>query len=291
MTQKVLYGALAAFLVSYSYSETVPEYGVTNNAVSGQSLTWDMQNILPVPGGLLINGVVYKYTVEKDQAAGFEVSVQNENALGDGYIFKETDDWSNLPGSTISKLVPLGNIPMEYFGQGSIDAIGDGNVSDPVVRYSYRLDPCYVPLSDPSCPGYVNALYDWLKENGLLPEDANANDPYYDELVQAALNKETDLEEDETKTEEDEIVDEEIELLNAGASISALVDPAIQNSIMVSLSMIPNFENYYDVKITGGVYEETITLQDTELPDNAAGMRNLAQDSLHKSMVRLQYDN
>ena len=80
-------------------------------------------------------------------------------------------------------------------------------------------------------------------------------------------------------------------MLNAGASISALVDPAIQNSIMVSLSMIPNFENYYDVKITGGVYEETITLQDTELPDNAAGMRNLAQDSLHKSMVRLQYDN
>ena len=58
-----------------------------------------------------------------------------------------------------------------------------------------------------------------------------------------------------------------------------------------NLSMIPNFENYYDVKITGGVYEETITLQDTELPDNAAGMRNLAQDSLHKSMVRLQYDN
>jgi hypothetical protein len=153
------------------------------------------------------------------------------------------------------------------------------------------LDPCFVPLTDPSCPGYLRALYDWLKENGLLGDDIDFEDPLFNEFVQKVLNRETEVEEDEEvrRTEEDE-EDEEIEKLNAGASVEALADPAAQAAIMQALSMIPNFENYYAVSIQGGVYEETLVLEDKELPDNRNAMRNLAQDTLHRSMVRSQYE-
>lgn len=284
-------GALSALSYSYSYSEVLNEYGVTNNAAAN-GIEWDMKDVLPVPGGLMINGVIYRYTIDKEIDDNLKVHIQNENALEPGYIFRETDDWSDLPGNTINKGIPLNNIPMEYFGKGSIELEGDGQISDPSVIYSYIFDTCFIPLTDPSCPGYLEALYAWLKENGLLPEDADPNDPFFDELVQAALNREQELEEDEeVKKEDEKEEDEEIEKLNAGASLDALADAAQQNSIMQSLSMIPNFENYYDVKIQGGVYEETVVLEDKELPDNPSALRNLAQDTLHRSMVRSQYEN
>jgi hypothetical protein len=250
-----------------------------------------MLNILPLPGGILVNGVIYRYTVEKNPDSSFKVTIQNENADGSGYIFREIDDWSQLPGSTINKSLPLDNVPIEYFGMGSLSTEGKGEVKDPYVGYSYKSDPCFIPLVDPSCPGYLNALYDWLKENGLLPGDIDPNDPFYDELVQEILNRETKLEDEETKKKRDEEEqDEEIEKLNDGASIEGIIDPSVQESIMQSLATIPNFENYYDVKIQGGEYEETIVLQDTNLPDNARALSNLAQDSTHRSMVRSQYD-
>jgi len=278
-----------AFSSSYSYSDTL-NYGVTNNAASN-GFQWDMKDVLPVPGGLMVNGVIYQYTTEKEVDADMKVHIQNENANGDGYVFRQTDDWSGLPGSTINRLVRLPNIPGEYFGDGSIDVEGEGAVSDPTVRYSYMLDPCFVPLTDPSCPGYLRALYDWLKENGLLGDDVEFEDPLFNEFVQKVLNRETeDEEEDEVRQAEEKEEDEEIEKLNAGASVEALADPAAQAAIMQALSMIPNFENYYAVSIQGGVYEETLVLEDKELPDNRNAMRNLAQDTLHRSMVRSQYE-
>ena len=98
------------------------------------------------------------------------------------------------------------------------------------------------------------------------------------------------LDEETKKKRDEEEQDEEIEKLNDGASIEGIIDPSVQESIMQSLATIPNFENYYDVKIQGGEYEETIVLQDTNLPDNARALSNLAQDSAHRSMVRSQYD-
>jgi hypothetical protein len=264
-------------------------YGTTNNAASG-GLTWDMKDVLPVPGGLMINGMIYRYTIEKEVEANAKVHIQNENALGEGYIVRETDDWSNLPGSTINKLVKLSDIPMEYFGSGSIEVEGEASVVDPSVVYSYKMDPCFVPLSDPSCPGFAQALYDWMKENGLLPGDATIDDPFFNEFVQAALDQEVNLDEEDVKTEEEKEEDEQIEKLNAGASVEALADPAAQAAIMQALSTIPNFDQYYAVNIQGGVYEEALILEDAELPDNASAMRNLAQDTLHRSMVRSQYD-
>lgn len=264
-------------------------YGTTNNAASG-GLNWDMKDVLPVPGGLVINGMIYRYTIEKEIEANAQVHVQNENALDGGYIVKETDDWSNLPGSTINKVITIQNIPMEYFGNGSIEVEGEANIVDPSVVYAYKMDPCFITLSDPSCPGYSQALYDWMKENGLLSADATVDDPFFNKLVQDAIDQEVNLDEEEFKTEEENEENEEIEKLNANASIEALADPAAQAAIMQVLATIPNFDQYYAVNIQGGVYEETLVLEDKELPDNVSAMRNLAQDTLHKSMVRSQYD-
>ena len=265
------------------------EYGTTNNAAAN-GFTWDMRDILPVPGGLMINGMIYRYTIEKERDAAAQVHIQNENALDEGYIVRETDDWTNLPGSTINKLITLPNIPMEYFGDGSIEVEGEATVIDPTVVYSYMLDPCFIPLSDPSCPGFMQALYDWMKENGLLADDATIDDPFFNEFVQAALDQEANLDEEEAKKEEEKEEDEEIEKLNAGASVEALADPAAQAAVMQALATIPNFDQYYAVNIQGGAYEESLVLEDAELPDNVSAMRNLAQDTLHRSMVRSQYD-
>lgn len=280
-----------ALSYSYSFSNPALQYGVTDNAAEN-GLEWKLEDLIPTPGGLIINGVLYRYTVEKNPQDSMKVHVQNEDAINGGYLFRETDDWSNLPGSTINKYVNLPNIGGEYFGKGSIEIEGIGTVKDPNVRYSYILDPCYVPLTDPSCPGYEQSLYNWLLENGLLSSDVDINDPFFDEIVQALLDKEAELEEEEADVEEkNEEEDDEIERLNAGASIEAMGDPAAQAAAMQALTTIPNFENYYAVSIQGGAYEDTVTLQDTELPDNRSALRNLAFDTKHREMIRSQYDN
>ena len=279
---------LSGFFYSYSYSENL-QYGTTNNAATN-GLNWDMQEVLPAPEGLMINGMLYQYTIKKDPADQAKVHVQNENPIDGGYIIRETDDWSNLPGNTINKLIRFSDIPMQYFGNGSIELEGKGEIENPTVVYSYKLDPCFIPLTDPSCPGYIQALYAWMKENGLLPDDATIDDPYFNEFVQAALEQEVTLDDEEAKTEEEKEEDEQIEKLNAGASIEALADPAAQAAIMQAMAAIPNFETYYEVTIQGGIYEDVLVLEDTELPDNTSAMRNLAQDTLHRSMVRSQYD-
>jgi hypothetical protein len=284
-----LAAALLALSSSYSSSETL-NYGVTNNAAAN-GFQWDMKDVLPVPGGLMINGVIYQYTTEKEVDADMKVHIQNENVNGEGYVFRQTDDWSGVPGSTINRLVKLPNVPGEFFGDGSIEVEGEGTVSNPTVRYSYMLDPCFVPLTDPSCSGYTQALYDWLKNNGLLDDNVSIDDPLFNEFVQQMLNRKAEIEEDEkARREEENEEDEEIEKLNAEASIEALGDPAVQEAIMQALSTIPNFENYYAVSIQGGVYEETLVLEDKELPDNRRAMSSLAQDTLHRSMVRSQYE-
>lgn len=280
-------------MLSYSYSFSNPtlEYGVTDNAAEN-GLQWELEDLVPTPGGLVVNGVLYRYTVEKNPADQMQVNIQNENKIDGGYIFRETDDWSGLPGSTINKYINLPNVGGEYFGTGSIEIEGTGEVKDPNVRYSYALDPCYVPLSDPSCPGYEQYLYDWLLENGLLSSEVDINDPFFDEIVQALLDEEAELEKEEAPAKEkNEEEDDEIERLNAGASIEAMGDPAAQAAIMQALSTIPKFENYYAINIEGGVYKESVTLQDSELPDNKSALRNLAFDTKHREMIRSQYDN
>ncbi len=280
---------LLALSYSYCFSEDTVVLGTTNNAAQN-GMTWNMDNVLPSESGLTIGGVIYQYTAEKDPASDLTVSIQNENALGEGYIFKETDDWSGLPGTTIRKIVPVPQIPREYFGKGEISLEGEGQVVDPTVRYAYRFDECFVPLTNPECPGYESALYDYLLENGYLDgRDISPNDPYYDEWVQKQLNNEIQETEEIIVTEEKE-VDEEIDKLNGNASLDKMVDVGIQQQIMIELANTTLLNTYVGIDIAGGVYEESIILPDNQIRDNRRALRNLAQNKTHKDMVRSQYE-
>ena len=279
---------LVLSLPSYCYSDTL-EYGTTNNAASN-GLTWNMQNVLPAESGLSVNGLIYQYSVTKDPNADMTVTIENDNALGDGYILQHTDDWSNYPGTTLNNILLFPSIPGEYWGDGRIRVEGEGQVNDPSVIYSYALDPCYIPLSDPSCPGYDDARYQWLLDNELLNSELSPEDPFYDEWVQLTLNNEVETEEEADIKEEENEEDEEIKKLNADATLDSIADSAQQAAIMNALSSIPNFETYY-VTIPGGEYDDVIKLNDATLPDNERAMKNLSVDSLHRSMVRSQYDD
>ena len=282
--------ALLAASSSFCYSDTIT--GSTNNAAAN-GLTWSMDNVLPPEAGLSVNGMLYRYVLEKEAEANAEVSIRNENNLGEGYIIEQTDNWDGLPGSTMNKILNFGNIPREAIGDGSITVEGDATISDPTVVYNYRFDPCYEPLSSPDCPGYDNALYDWLLENGLLNGEIDPDDPFYDEYVQMTLNRETEVEEEEDQEEvqEEEEEDDETEVaLFAADEAIKLADGAAQQAMLDALTNVPNFDSYYTQQIEGGVYEETLQLQDTNIPDNRRALRNLATQQLHRDLVRSQYD-
>jgi hypothetical protein len=52
-----------------------------------------------------------------------------------------------------------------------------------------------------------------------------------------------------------------------------------------------NIDTYYNSKINGGIYKDTLVLNGGNLPDNKKGLRNnLAQQLLHNQLVDLQYD-
>jgi len=47
---------------------------------------------------------------------------------------------------------------------------------------------------------------------------------------------------------------------------------------------------YYIVNIPGGIYDETIKLESNQLADNNRALRNFASDTLHRRIVRSQYE-
>lgn len=179
--------ALVSLACFSSYSnETV--YGTSGNAAAN-GFTWSMQNVLPQQAGLTVGNVFYRYTTVKDPADNFLVAVQNEDASGDGYIFRSVDDWSGLPGNTINKLVSVGDIPIERWGNGSIETSGEGIVTNQSIFYTYQYDPCFDPQSDPSCPGYLPEI----------PKEVFVYDPLQDDLILEELSKESYRENEEEK--------------------------------------------------------------------------------------------
>jgi hypothetical protein len=110
------------------------------------------------------------------------VSIQNKNALGSGFIFRKQDDWSGLPGNSITKVIPVDNIAGKYWGDGEIAVDGKGVVKNPSVVYKYRYDTCSDPLSSPSCPGYAEAM---LKN--LTLKAAEPIDPLSNEYLKSAI--------------------------------------------------------------------------------------------------------
>lgn len=294
--------AWVVLLPSYSYSDSItPYYGQTGNAVTDQSLRWSMPDVLPDPLGLDINGVIYNYTIRKETGDQVDVYVQNENALGTGYIFREKDEWrpGSLDGTQINKVVPVApGIPRAAWGDGSIEVDGPGSVEDANVIYQYRVDPCYDPQYDPNCPGYqvqvpdipevdLASLYDATSdENVDLDRNVNLDDIEVDEEDKKS---EEELAEEEAEEEKDR--KERLEKALAEADNSAMFAQALAAAqVLASINMATNVNTYYSKTIPGGTYSDTVVLQDKQLPENKNGLRNgFAQQLLHEKMVDMQY--
>ena len=271
-----------------SYSQCEPyTYGTTGNA-AGTSLNWTMANVLPEGIGLDVNGLIYKYSTVKNPEDDMLVHVGNLNANGDGYTFKETDDWSGVPSNTIAKSFALPNIPSAHWGNGSIEVEGTGEVKDAIVIYSYRLDKCFDPQADPSCAGYRQPvppvieyeIYNALDDNAVLDNIDVKADVDYDE-------DEANRDEDEEKEEQTRI---ELGLAQAENALTLTLDQG-QSQIINAMNSSTNIDTYYNSKINGGIYKDTVVLNGGNLPDNKKGLRNnLAQQLLHNQLVDLQYD-
>ena len=299
MLKKLLLLAALASWAGYCYSESIaPYFGTTPNAAAGGN-TWTMDNVLPngVPG-VDINLIIYSYTPQKITADDMIVHIQNENASGTGYIFRESDDWSGLPGGTeIRKVVPVVPSNRSLWGNGSIEVEGTGTVEDAFVFYNYKVDPCYNPQFDPNCPGYVqpqppeietvdvDSLYDPLADSAVTDALASTDADQYED--------EEKSEEDKKKEEEEEEQDskERLEKALAAADSTLMFAEALaQSQLLQSMNMAINMNSYYSASIDGGTYKEPITLVDTQLPENKQGLRNgFAQQLLHEKMVEMQY--
>jgi hypothetical protein len=248
-----------------------------------------MTNVIPSVTGLTIDGVIYQYTTVKNTIDPMTVSVQNKNALGTGYTFRSVDNWSGLPGNSITKVVPVDNIPSAYWGNGEIAVDGKGSVHNASVVYKYRYDTCVNdPLSSPNCPGYDAAMF-----KKLSLESAQPVDPLSNQYVKAALVSPAPPEEEkkppvaESKEKKKEQTPAEKK-----AIVNTLVnkDAAATAAKLESLNNIPGLD-LYRINMAGGVYNETIRYVDKKLPDSSKARRlTMAQENLHKSMVDSQYD-
>jgi hypothetical protein len=295
---KKLLLVLAVLLPSYSYSESIaPYYGYTGNAAANGN-SWAMPDVFPsdIPG-LDVQNIIYNYTIQKETEDQVDVTIQNENALGPGYVFQETDRWKpgSLGGTKIQKAVPVvPNIPREAWGDGSIEVDGNGSVIDPSVVYTYKVDPCYDPQFDPNCPGYkqllpevqevdISTLYDATEDSKMVE--------YTDDELYDNKDQESDEDKEAKQKEEEKDSKERLEKALAAADNSAMFANAIAQAQMLdAMSLAANMNSYYTTSIPGGVYKETTALVDKKIPDNRNGLRNgLAQQLLHEKMVDMQY--
>lgn len=300
MLKKLLLMAVLVAYSSYSYSDDItPYFGTTGNAAAGGH-SWSMGTVLPTPPGLDINTVIYDYTIQKDVNDSVNVHVQNENANGTGYIFRETDEWKpgSLGGTEIRKVVPvIPNIPRSAWGDGSIEVEGNGTVEDARVVYSYKVDPCYDPQFDPNCPGYVtpappevevfdvSTLYDATKdENVNLSNDEQILLQENEEVVEEELDE--DEEEEEKRKREYRLA----MLADTNASQLFAENQRIEEMNRAMQVVVNN--QYSSRSVPGGQYNDTITLVDAEITDSKSGLRNgLAQQLLHEKMISMQYKN
>lgn len=303
MLKKLLLVSAALCWASSSYSDSIaPYYGQTGNAAANGN-TWSMDDVFPlgVPG-LDVDLVIYNYTILKQLDDSVRVHIQNENANGTGYIFRETDEWKpgSLSGTEINKAVPvIPGIPRQAWGDGSIEVEGNGQVEDANVIYNYRVDPCYDPQYDPNCPGYqvvvpdipevdLASLYDVTQDENI-DLDRNVN---LDEIEADEEDKKSEEELAEEEAEEEKDRKERLEKALAEADNSVMFAQAIAAAQMLdSINAATNMNSYYASSIPGGVYQESITLPDRDIPENRQGLRNgLAQQLLHEKMIDMQYN-
>ena len=265
-----------------------------------------MDNVLPNPPGLDIDTVIYNYRIRKQTEDQVDVYVGNENAAGTGYIFREHDEWrpGSLDGTEINKVIGVGGIHRDLWGDGSIEVQGNGSVEDPNVIYTYRVNPCYDPQFDPNCPGYkipvpnipevdLSQIYDVTKDENIdldrsRCKPGETNGECLTRLEEEELSEEK-LAEEEAEEKKDS--KERLEKALSAADNSELFAQALaQGQLLQSINQATNMNPYYAATILGGTYNDTVQLNDTQLPDNRRGLRNnLAQQRLHQQMVDEQY--
>jgi hypothetical protein len=149
---------------------------------------------VPTVEGVDVNGVIYQYTAVKDRADPYTVSIQNEAANGNGFIFRSTDDWSGKSGATLTRFVPVPYSPLGNWGEGSIAEVGIGAIENPTVVYTFRRDPNVVQQQEiPELPVYdvYDALSDSYVQESLEPTDLS--------LIEDDNKAEADKESDEDK--------------------------------------------------------------------------------------------
>jgi hypothetical protein len=253
-----------------------------------------MRNVLPTPPGLDIQNVIYSYRIRKETADLVSVDVQNANASGTGFIFKSTDDWKpgSLSGTQINKVVGVGSIPRQLWGDGSIEVRGPGSVYQTNVVYTYKVDPCYDPQFNPGCPGYkpqmpnisefdVSTIYDGTK-------DARQDNITIEQDKENLENNEEDKEEALEEIKRKYRLEKAMSVIDKNALVA---ESSRLDLIAASASAALERQGYYSAVIPGGVYKDSVILVDKKLPDARAGLRNgLAQQILHQKMVDMQFN-
>ncbi len=279
-------------LPCYSYSESItPYYGTTPNAAAAGH-QWVMDNILPEPPGLDINGVFYSYTPQKVTEDDFKVTVGNEDAAG-GTLWSDTEDWSGNPGGIeVRKVIGLPNVPREAWGDGYIVTEGEGTVNDATVIYSYRVDPCYDPQFDPNCPGYVtpqpvvveidlDSLYDATEDEAVAVATEETESEQYEEEELVEYDEEEEKEDSDIRLEK---------ALAAANTTELYAQSLAQSEILQKINEAIDVSSYVNATIPGGAYKEDVAIQDKQISDNKRGLRNgLAQQLLHEKMIEMQY--
>ena len=254
-----------------------------------------MANILPNQTGLTIEAIYHEYKITKPEYANATVNIKNEYANGTGYIYEHSDNWNGIEGNTKKRYDPIASSLGMLWGDGSISVDGTGSLTDVSILYHYKFDPCAVPLSDPSCEGYQDALLKYLMDNNLINNNPSIDDPYYSDIVQFQLDKKIEQEElelAEAKIEEE--AEEEVTLEDAlsvtDGAASIIDDPAKQLKMLQEMSGVAKIEMYYQVSIDGGIYQDIIVLDDGDIKDNWKALKHLNQNSVHRKMVREQYN-
>lgn len=275
---------------SYSLSDIVNSNTV-NAAENG--FVWDMVPLLPDQTGLTIQGVFHRYTLTKDPNTDSTVHITNKDTESNGYIYHHQDNWNQLPSNTKVDFDPIASSLGSRWGEGEIKVNGDGTLSDVTVLYHYRFDPCYIPLSDPECPNFKDALYQYLLDNGLIDIEPDINDPYYDEWLKLQQEQKAEAEELEAEAEKEKEEQEEKENIETALSIAGLAleiaSPLEQQTKIEELVGSLSLDSYTSLELDGGVYEDTVTLDGGKIYDNRRALRSLRQDSKHKDMVTSQY--
>jgi len=281
----ILIALVTALVSSQVHSEYL--YGITGN-MAGTGHTWGMGIGPNGSQALRVNGVFYQYTPVKNTEDAMLVHVRNKRVGSDSYIFSSTDDWSGLQGGIpITKGFLIDNLPIELWGDGSIDVEGTGSVVDANVVYSYKYNnDCLTPMSDPSCSGYTDAVLAMMSAT-----DTSVYDPLGDKNIAKVLEEKVDLESEESEEEEESEDNERLEKILSSVDDSILSANVVsQNLLMFAMTNVVTMDAYYDKKLVGGVYKETVVLNGGNLPDNAKGARaGLAQQLLHTKMVNQQY--